>query len=111
MGGVKCSNRASPEIRSNRAPPEIRVNRAPPERPREVIGGPYGGPWRSLGCSRVVLGGPWGSLGESQGALKTEVVLWGRPGMVLGGPWGGFEGMGRSLGQSWEVRMLLFLWF
>ena len=44
--------------------------------------------------------GSWGSLGGSQGALKTEVVLWGRPGMVLGGPWGGFRGMGPSLGES-----------
>ena len=44
----------------------------------------------------------WGSLGVpggSQVALKTEVDLWGRPGMVLGGPWGVFGGMGRSLGQ------------
>ena len=61
--------------------------------PREVLGGPWGSLERSLG----VLGRPWG---ESQGAPKTEVVLWGRPGMVLGGPWGGFGGMGRSLGQS-----------
>ena len=54
------------------------------------------------------------SLGVSQGPPKTEVVLWGRPGMVLGGPWGGFGGPGRSLGQSWEVRMLYFFgctWF
>ena len=43
------------------------------------------------------MGGPWGSLAGSQGALKTEMVLWSRPGMVLGGPWGGFE----VLGDPW----------
>ena len=31
-----------------------------------------------------------------------------RPG---GGSWGGFGGLGCSLGESWEVRMLLFRWF
>ena len=76
-----------------------------------MIGSPEGGPWRSLGVPRVVLGGPWGSLGGSQGAPKTEVVLGERPGMVLGGPWGVFGGIGRSLGQDCEVKMLLFRWF
>ena len=76
-----------------------------------VTGGPWGGLWRSLGVPREVLGGPWGSLGGSQGAPKTEVVLGERPGMVLGGPWGVFGGIGRSLGQSREVKMLLFRWF
>ena len=66
---------------------------------------------RSLGASREVLGGPWGSLGGSKGAPKTKVVLRERPGMVLGGPWGVFGGIGRSLGQSREVKMLLFRWF
>ena len=55
-----------------------------------------------------VLGGPWGSLGGSKGAPKTEVVLGERPGMVLGGPWGVFGGIGRSLGESWEVKVLIF---
>ena len=53
-----------------------------------------------LGCLGV-LGGllevPWGPLG----------VSWEVPG-CLGGPWGDFGGLGRSLDQSWEVRMLLF---
>ena len=70
-----------------------------------------GVPWRSWGVPRDVLGVSLRVPGGSQGAPKTEVVLWGCTGMVLGGPWAGFGGMGRSLGQSWEVSMLLFRLF
>ena len=60
-----------------------------------------------LGCLGV-LGGllevPWGPLGVSWEVLGCL----GGPGSVLGGPWGDFGGLGRSLDQSWEVRMLLF---
>ena len=59
----------------------------------EVLGGTLG----SFGC---LLGGPWASLGP-----------WECPGSVLGGPWGDFGGLGRSLGESWEVKMLIFRWF
>ena len=64
-----------------------------------------------LGCLGV-LGGllevPWGPLGVSWEVLGCL----GGPGSVLGtpcgGPWGDFGGLGRSLDQSWEVRILLF---
>ena len=54
--------------------------------------GCLGVPWRSLG----VL---WVSVGRSLEALGAS---WDRP----GGPWDDFGGLGRSLDQSWEVRML-----
>ena len=60
-----------------------------------------GGLW---GVPGLVSGDP----GGSQGRRKNGGGSLGRPGMVLGAPWGGFGGMGRSLGQSWEVRLLLF---
>ena len=63
----------------------------------EVLGGPLEVPWGPLGVSWEVLGRPWRP--------------WERPGIVLGGPWGDFGGLGRSLNQSWEVRMLIFRWF
>ena len=63
----------------------------------EVLGGPLEVPWGPSGVSWEVLGRPWRP--------------WERPGIVLGGPWGDFGGLGRSLDQSWEVRMLLFLGF
>ena len=56
----------------------------------EVLGGTLG----SFGC---LLGGPWASLGP-----------WECPGSVLGGPWCDFGGLGRSLGESWEIKMLIF---
>ena len=59
----------------------------------EVLGGTLG----SFGC---LLGGPWASLGP-----------WECPGRVLGGPWCDFGGLGRSLGESWEVKVLIFHWF
>ena len=59
----------------------------------EVLGGTLG----SFGC---LLGGPWASLGP-----------WQCPGSVLGGPWCDFGGLGRSLGESWEIKMLIFLQF
>ena len=59
-----------------------------------ALGGPLEVPWGPLGVSWEVLGRPWRP--------------WERPGIVLGGPWGDFGGLGRSLDQSWEVRMLLF---
>ena len=59
----------------------------------EVLGGTLG----SFGC---LLGGPWASLGP-----------WECPGSVLGGPWCDFGGLGRSLGESWEVKVLIFHWF
>ena len=59
-----------------------------------VLGGPLEVPWGPLGVSWEVLGRPWRP--------------WERPGIVLGGPSGDFGGLGRSLDQSWEVRMLLF---
>ena len=59
----------------------------------EVLGGTLG----SFGC---LLGGPWASLGP-----------WECPGSVLGGPWCDFGGLGRSLGESWEVKILIFRWF
>ena len=62
-----------------------------------VLGDPLEVPWGPLGVSWEVLGRPWRP--------------WERPGIVLGGPWGDFGGLGRSLDQSWEVRMLLFRWF
>ena len=62
-----------------------------------VLGGPLEVPWSPLGVSWEVLGRPWRP--------------WERPGIVLGGPWGDFGGLGRSLSQSWEVRMLIFRWF
>ena len=67
-----------------------------------------------LGCLGVVVGpmqAPWGSLGVSLEVLGRPWRPWERPGIVLGGPWGDFGGLGRSLDQSWEVRMLLFRWF
>ena len=63
----------------------------------EVLGGPLEVPWGPLGVSWEVLGRSWRP--------------WERPGIVLGGSWGDFGGLGRSLDQSWEVRMLLFHWF
>ena len=59
----------------------------------EVLGGTLG----SFGC---LLGGPWASLGP-----------WECPGSILGGPWCDFGGLGRSLGESWEVKLLIFQWF
>ena len=49
------------------------------------------------GVSREVLGRPWRP--------------WERPVIVLGGPWGDYGGLGRSLDQSWQFRMLLSRWF
>ena len=63
----------------------------------EVLGGPLGVPWGPSGVSWEVLGRPWRP--------------WERPGIVLGSLWGDFGGLRCSLGQSWEVRMLIFLWF
>ena len=63
----------------------------------EVLGGPLEVPWGPSGVSWEVLGRPWRP--------------WERPGIVLGGPWGDFRGLGRSLNQSWEVRLFLFRWF
>ena len=63
----------------------------------EVLGGPLEVPWGPSGVSWEVLGLPWRP--------------WERPGIVLGGPWGDFGDLGRSLSQSWEVRMLIFRWF
>ena len=63
----------------------------------EVLGGPLEVPWGPSGVSWEVLGRPWRP--------------WERPGIFLGCYWGNFGGMGRSLDQSWEVRMLLFRWF
>ena len=57
---------------------------------------------------RTRIGGPWESLGGFQGTPKTEMVLWGRPGMVLGGPWGGSGDPWVSPGR---VRILQFHWF
>ena len=57
-----------------------------------VLGGPLEVPW-GPGCFLV---GPWASL-EALGAS------WDRP----GGPWGEVGGLGRSLGQSWEINMLV----
>ena len=62
-----------------------------------MLGGPLEVPWGPLGVSWEVLGRPWRP--------------WERPGIVLGGPWGDFGGLGRSLDQSWGVRMLLFVGF
>ena len=66
-----------------------------------------GGHWQSLGRSLEILGGPlgrpWGSLGVPggiPGGTKTEVVRGECPGTVLGGPMGVFGGIGRSLVQS-----------
>ena len=56
--------------------------------------GSLGGPLGSFGC---LLGGPWASL-EAVGAS------WDRP----GGPWGDFGGLGRSLGQSRDIKKLIF---
>ena len=53
--------------------------------------------WESLGV-------PWTSLGVLWASLEALGASWDRP----GGPWGDFGGLGRSLDQSWEVRMLLF---
>ena len=55
--------------------------------PLEVPRGPWGVSWE-------ILGRPWRA--------------WERPGILLGGPWGDFGCLGRSLNQSWEVRLLLF---
>ena len=63
----------------------------------EVLGGPLEVPWGPSGVSWEVLGRPWRP--------------WERPGIVLGGPWGDFGSLGRSLSQSWEVRLLFFRWF
>ena len=65
------------------------------------------GPWEVHGGAWGSLGSPWGGLWGSWGDPGEEEKRR-RPGMVLGAPWGGFGGMGRSSGQSWEVRMLLF---
>ena len=62
-----------------------------------MLGCPWGSLGGPLGSSGCLLGGPW--------------KPWERPGIVLGGPWGDFGGLGRSLDQSWEVRMLIFHWF
>ena len=53
----------------------------------EVLGGPLEVPWGPSGVSWEVLGRPW--------------TPWERD----------FGGLGRSLNQSWEVRMFVFLWF
>ena len=63
----------------------------------EVLGGPLEVPWGPSGVSWEVLGRPWRP--------------WERPGIVLGSLWGEFGGLRCSLGQSWEVRMLIFLQF
>ena len=63
----------------------------------EVLGGPLEVPWGPSGVSWEVLGRPWRP--------------WERPGIVLGSLWGDFGGLRCSLGQSWEVRMLIFRWF
>ena len=60
----------------------------------EVLGGPLEVPWGPLGVSWEVLGRPWRP--------------WERPGIVLGSLWGDFGGLRCSLGQAWEVRMLIF---
>ena len=60
--------------------------------------------WEVLEGSQEVLGEVLGGTEDVEGSL-------GHPGRVLGGPWGGFEGLLRSLGQSWEVRMFVFRWF
>ena len=63
----------------------------------EVLGGPLDVPWGPSGVSWEVLGRPWRP--------------WERPGIVLGSLWGDFGGLRCSLGQSREVRMLIFRWF
>ena len=63
----------------------------------EVLGGPLEVPWGPSGVSWEVLGRPWRP--------------WERPGIVLGSLWGDFGGPRCSLGQSSEVRMLIFRWF
>ena len=63
----------------------------------DVLGGLLEVPWGPSGVSWEVLGRPWRP--------------WERPGIVLGSPWGDFGGLGRSLNQSWEVRLLLSFWF
>ena len=63
----------------------------------EVLGGPLEVPWGPSGVSWEVLGRPWRP--------------WERPGIVLGSLWDDFGGLRCSLGQSWEVRMLIFLGF
>ena len=71
-------------------------------------GGMLLGSWRSLGVPWRSLRGPSGVSWE---VLGRPWRPWERPGIVLGGPWGDFGGLGRSLSQSWEVRMLIFHWF
>ena len=63
----------------------------------EVLGGPLEVPWGPSGVSWEVLGRPWRP--------------WERPGIVLGSLWDNFGGLRCSLGQSWELRMLIFRWF
>ena len=78
----------------------------------------FGGSAKCCGHVFGMLGGPWGSLGGPLGSFGCLLGgpwvpwrPWERPGIVLGGPWGDFGGLGRSLDQSWEVRMLLFRGF
>ena len=63
-----------------------------------------------LGDHFGVLGGFERILSRAQGHRKcysSESPL-SASGAPWGGSWGGFGGLGCSLGQSWEVRMLLF---
>ena len=55
---------------------------------------------RSLG----VLGGPWGSPRGTKNGGRSLGASWDGPGR----PFGWFWSMGRSLGQFWEVKMLIF---
>ena len=71
----------------------------------------------TINKNRVDLGTVLGSSGGHRGPLegprapKMLPIFSERPWSVLGGPWGGFGGLGRSLGQSREVDILIFLWF
>ena len=109
--------------------------------PREVFGhlGSAFPPSESAGpvsSSSVPSGSTLGSIGVESGRLRdhfgvlerSEGVLWraqghrkcspsfsesplSGSGASWEGSWGGFGGLGCSLGQSWEVRLLLFHWF
>ena len=90
--------------------------------PREVFGhlGSAFPPSEPAGIAVETWGPLWGPRRVRGGRLegprapKTLPKFLGesleRPWSVLGGgSWGGFGGLGCSLGQSWEVQMLLFL--
>ena len=76
----------------------------PPSEPAGIAvetWGPFGGP-------REVRGGPLEGPRAPKMLSKCLREFLERLWSVLGDSWGGFGGLGCSLGQSWEVRMLLF---